>query len=292
MVAQAAVNCLVLGSNPRVGAETRENVMKIAKFDDGYVICADSTCPKTFDKIKELVGDVALIVADPPYGNIVKEKWDRVTDPDVTFVNWMIDWTKMWSNALLDNGAFYVWGGIGKPEFRPFLKYITSVEVKSKFELANIITWSKKRGYGVQNNYLFTREECAYFTKGNAKAPRTFNIPFLKVIRPYKGFNKKYPAKHDNYRRTNVWTDITEIMQGKKHPTQKQQRVIEIPIEIHTHPGEWVLDPFAGIGTTAHACRKLNRKFIVIESDENYFNSIVNQLANGVLLDIGENSNG
>jgi DNA modification methylase len=110
------------------------------------------------------------------------------------------------------------------------------------------------------------------------KKPRRFNVPLLEEKRGYAGFNKKYPAKSEFYRRTNVWTDITEIMQGKVHDAQKQQRVIEIPIEVHTQPGEFVIDPFAGSGTTALAAAKLGRRFVVIEKDEKIFEDMLTRL--------------
>jgi DNA modification methylase len=75
-----------------------------------------------------------------------------------------------------------------------------------------------------------------------------------------------------------VWTDITEIFQGKVHVAQKPQRLMEIPIEIHTQKGEYVLDPFAGSGTTAHAARALGRKFVVVEQNKDTFEKMVESL--------------
>jgi site-specific DNA-methyltransferase (adenine-specific) len=253
--------------------------MNIEKFSDGYAIQADSTEPGTIICVRQMLPEVPLIIADPPYGNVVEEKWDRYGGADTDFARWMLDWTKRWTEHILaSGGAFYVWGGIGKPGFRPFMKYVPMVEEASHLELANLITWSKKRAYGVQNNYLFTREECAYFVKGSAKKPRTFHVPYLEAKRGYAGFNEKYPAKSENYRRSNIWSDITEIFRGKVHPTQKQQRLHEVMIEVHTNPGEWVADPFAGCGTTALAARKLGRKFLVVESDPKIFSDMVNRL--------------
>lgn len=255
---------------------------RVEKFDDGYAILGDSTDIHTVFLVRKLAGIVPLIIADPPYGNIVDETWDRTDESDERFAEWMVKWTHLWAeHALLPGAAFYVWGGVGRPGFRPFLRYLSAVEQAKWFELANLITWSKKRAYGVQNNYLWTREECAYFVRGDAKKPRTFNIPLLDEKRGYAGYNAKYPAKSEFYRRTNVWTDINEIFRGKLHPTQKQQRVVEIPIEVHTNEGDWVVDPFAGAGTTAFAARKLGRRFVVIEKDEAYFNDMVQRLKSG-----------
>jgi site-specific DNA-methyltransferase (adenine-specific) len=235
--------------------------------------------PEAREVVRQLTGDVGLIIADPPYGNILTNKWDRVNESEEQFAQWMCDWTHMWSDMLLPNAAFYVWGGIGRPGFRPFFRYIPEVENGNVLQLANLITWSKKRAYGVKHNYLFTREELAYFIKGDdIKKPRCFNIPLLETKRGYAGFNAKYPAKSEFYRRTNVWMDVTEMMRGKVHDAQKAQRVIEIPIEVHTNPGEWVIDPFAGAGTTAHAARKLGRRFVVIEKDEKTFEELIDRL--------------
>lgn len=253
--------------------------MIVQEFGNGnYAICADGTTIETIEYVKGLIGDIPLIVTDPPYGNVVDTHWDKTEQTDVQFMRWMLEWTSAWQKVLLPNAAFYVWGGIGSPGFRPFFRYLAQVEEETPLRLANLITWKKRRAYGVKHNYLFTREECAYFTNGDIKKPRCFNIPLLNEKRGYEGYNKKYPAKSEYYRRTNVWADITEMMRGKMHPTQKAQRVIEIPIEVHTHSGEYVVDPFAGSGACAHAAIKLGRKFVVVEKDEAIYQTMVKRL--------------
>lgn len=253
--------------------------MRLEKIGPGYAICADSTQPGIRAQVRQLIGDVGLILTDPPYGNVLPAKWDRTSDPDSAFAEWMLDWTKSWQQVLLPNAAFYVWGGIGSPKFRPFFRYVIDVEANNVMLLANLITWKKKRAYGVKHNYLFTREELAYFINGtDIKKPRCFNVPLLNEKRGYAGYNKAHPAKSEYYRRTNVWTDVTEIMHGKVHDAQKKQRVIEIPIEVHTNVGDWVIDPFAGSGTTAFAAWKLERRFVVIERDEKIFEDMLARL--------------
>jgi len=251
--------------------------MIIEKLDAGYAICADSTSQETISQVRQLVGDVPLIIADPPYGKVLSSDWDKVNTSDIEFCVWMLAWTKEWANALVENGSMYVWGGIGKVDFRPFFRYLVAAEEAGKFELANLITWKKRRGYGKQRDYLFCREECAWFVKGDSKHPHCFNIPLLEDKRGYAGYNAKYPAKSEFLRRSNVWVE-PELLRGKVHDAQKAQRVMEIPIEVHTHPGEWVIDPFAGSGTTGMAAMKLGRRFVCIERDKAIFDQMVARL--------------
>lgn len=251
----------------------------IEKFSDGFVICTDSTSGDVQAFVSAELGAAQLIVADPPYGNIVDEDWDKTDKDDADFSSWMIEWTRSWtSRCLIQGGAFYVWGGTGRPGFRPFLRYLSEVEQLKTFELANLITWKKRRAYGVQHNYLYTREELAYFVKGSAKKPSVFNVPLLDEKRGYAGFKAKYPAKSEFYRRSNVWTDINELFRDKVHPTEKPQRLYEVIIEASSNPGDLVVDPFAGSGVCAKACRKLGRRFVVVEQDQKHFQTIVASL--------------
>ena len=55
------------------------------------------------------------------------------------------------------------------------------------------------------------------------------------------------------------------------HPTQKPVGLMETLIELTTCEGQVVLDPFCGSGTTGVACKRLNRNFIGIELNEEYF---------------------
>lgn len=254
--------------------------MRVVDLPGGHAVCGDSTAREAIELALELCGgQVPLIHADPPYGNVLPAGWDRWEGTAADFAHWMVLWTDLWSCALLPDAAFYVWGGVGSPGFRPFLQFLIDVEVQTNLRLANLITWKKRRAYGVQHNYLFTREECAYLINGpNVKKPRCFNVPLLAEKRGYAGYDERYPAKSEFYRRSNVWTDITEVMRGKVHDAQKAARTAEVPIEVHTRLGEWVIDPFAGSGTTALAAAKLGRRFLVFERDEATFEAMVERI--------------
>lgn len=215
---------------------------------------------------------IPLVIADPPYGDIVPEKWDK-TQGDVKHAQWLVDWTNHTSTFQKDGDVIYVWGGVGKRLNRAFFRYLIQVEHETDYRVKNLITWSKRRAYGVKDNYLFTREECLYLIKGTDK-PNIFNIPLLEKERGYSGYNEKYPAKSKFLRRTNVWTDITELFRGKTHPCEKPTALAEVMISTHTAPGDLVLDPFGGSGSTGLAAANLGRRCILVEKDPDIYKTM------------------
>jgi hypothetical protein len=247
--------------------------MRIESLRDGTAICGTWPDLEVLTAVFELTGKLPLVVTDPPYGDILKQDWDKGN-----VCNLLLKTCGVLADMCLPNSALYLWGGIGKPGNRGFFEFLTRVELETPWQLANLITWSKKRAYGVQHNYLFTREECAYLTLGPIKEPRCFNVPLLEELRGYPGFNADYPALSDHKRRTNVWTDINEIFQGKLVDAQKPERLYEIPIEIHTEPSEYILDPFAGSGTAALAAMGLGRKYVVVEKDPETFELLLRRI--------------
>ena len=260
--------------------------MRVVEFKDGLAIQGTFPDQEILDLIKLTAGPCKLWVLDPPFGNIVNTTWDQTKLDDKQFCQWMIDWTKCIEQLSIPGSALYVFGGVGlprdndkgKPPFRPFLRYLVEAELQTGYQLSTPIVWGKRRAYGINWGYLFTREELAYFVLGNHKKPLKFTIPLLEKERGYEGYLKKYPAKSKFLRRSNVWTDINELFRGKLHINQKPQRLLEIPIEIHTDPGDFVIDCFAGSGSTAMAARKLGRKFIVVEQDPMEFDKMVARL--------------
>ena len=62
------------------------------------------------------------------------------------------------------------------------------------------------------------------------------------------------------------------------HPTQKPADLIGQIIRDYSKPGEIILDPFSGSGSTAIACHRLHRDFICIEKDREYWEASVRRL--------------
>jgi DNA modification methylase len=258
------------------------------RFPDGVAILGDALAPSTLSLIRDELGAaLPLIIADPPYGNVLsraRAPWDRFAGTQREFADALVAFVRAYAPMLVEGGALYVWGGYGRPGFRPFFDFLARVETDApEVRLANLITWAKRRAYGVQHNYLSTREELAYFVRADdERKPARFAVPYLEATRGYAGFNAKYPARSEHYRRTNVWSDVTELFRGKVHEAQKPMRVYEIPIEVHTVEGDTVLDPFAGSMTLAHAARRLGRRWVCVESDEATFLAACRALREGV----------
>lgn len=82
-------------------------------------------------------------------------------------------------------------------------------------------------------------------------------------------------SKERKYERCRVWTVPILSLRSlgdwqHHHPTRKPVRLLRYIVELYTQPGETVLDPFAGTGTTAVACLQLGRHCISIEQNPEY----------------------
>ena len=101
-------------------------------------------------------------------------------------------------------------------------------------------------------------------------------IPYLapKLVTPEKRARGKTP--------TDVWWQTIVPTSGKEktgYPTQKPLGILRRMIQASTQPGDWVLDPFAGSGTTAAAARELGRRSVSIDASEDAVAVIERRLA-------------
>jgi DNA modification methylase len=81
-----------------------------------------------------------------------------------------------------------------------------------------------------------------------------------------------------------VWTfPKGEDIGANPHPTQKPQRLMEQLVADFTDPGDLILDPFAGSGTTGVAAKRLGRRCILIEKEEKYCEVAAKRLQQGAL---------
>lgn len=73
---------------------------------------------------------------------------------------------------------------------------------------------------------------------------------------------------------------VDNIIGNKLHPCEKPVDLLKFYIENSSNEGSIVLDPFMGSGSTAIACKELNRKYIGYEIDKEYYN-IINKRIKG-----------
>jgi site-specific DNA-methyltransferase (adenine-specific) len=87
---------------------------------------------------------------------------------------------------------------------------------------------------------------------------------------------RKGPARTINNPGTSNVLKVPNIIGRKVHPTEKPVELMKILIENSSQPGDTILDPFMGSGSTGVACIENDRRFIGIEIDKKYFD-----IANG-----------
>lgn len=206
---------------------------------------------------------VGLVLIDPPYYGIVDDSWDNQWASEDDYVSWLSVMCYAARKKLTPAGSLLVFGGVGKHGSHPFFRVIS--ELEKKFHFRNLITWKKRRAYGKSHDYLFCREEIAWFSCSEERTGVTFNIPYTDVKRGYDGFNKKYPAKSEYKRVSNVWDDIPELMRPERN-CQKPEPLIKRLVETHSNPGDLVVDFFAGWGTTGVVALKCGRRFLGCEA--------------------------
>jgi len=146
----------------------------------------------------------------------------------------------------------------------------------------NRITWEREKGRGAKTNWKNNAEDIWFCT---VSKQYTFNVDAVKlkrkVIAPYRAQDGKpkdwEQESGGNYRLThpsNIWTDITipfwSMPENTDHPTQKPEKLIAKLVHASTNPGEMVFDPFLGSGTTAAVAKKLERRFLGVEINEEY----------------------
>ena len=219
-------------------------------------------------------GSIDMVLTDPPYGTTAC-KWDTVIDLEMM-------WAEL-KRVIKPNGAIVLFGS------EPFSSYLRISNIK-QFKYDWI--WDKKR---ITNPMLAKKQPLRQHEVISVfynKQPTYNPVPYLKNTKGLLS-NKNIGRHHttetlagsklitsDNlksfgYPRT-LLTQIPVINNLSKdksglHPTQKPVALCEYLIKTYTNEGETVLDFTMGSGTTGVASKNLNRNFIGIELDEEYF---------------------
>ena len=222
-----------------------------------------------FDELKKMADkSVDLILTDPPYfiskpsnfkiiNDNTPEECAKKFNYTVDFGDWdkgELDWDILFNEyyrVLKKGGSLIIFYDIWK-----------SSEMKKYAELNKFK--QPRIGYWVKTNPVPINSKSNYLSN----AIETF-FTFVKAGKP------TFKSRYDN----GIYS--YPICHGKerlKHPTQKPLSLMKDLVEKHSNEGDLILDSFAGTGTTGKACEELNRKYIMVEENEGYYNMMKKRL--------------
>jgi site-specific DNA-methyltransferase (adenine-specific) len=213
---------------------------------------------------------VDMCFADPPFN--LEKKYTSYKDqrPDEEY----IEWCKLWLDELVrvtkPTGSIFV------HNIPRWLTYFATILNESAY-FRHWIAWD-----AMSNPLGKTLLPAHYGILFYTKQPKDFK--FYEVRAPHKkcrvcdSYLKDYGGKKDQMHPfgalvSDVWTDIHRIrhnVRRDEHPCQLPIHLLERIVLMSTDPGDIVLDPFLGTGTTAIAAKILGRHYIGLELDPMY----------------------
>ena len=217
---------------------------------------------------------VDMIFADPPYNlqlggelfrpegsrvDAVDDEWDKF-ESLAAYDNFTRDWLEQARRVLKDNGTIWVIGSYHNI-FR-----VGALLQDADFWILNDIVWRKSNPMPNFRGTRFTNaHETLIWCAKDEKARYTFNYRAMKAL-------------NDDLQMRSDW--LLPICAGgervkgenglKAHPTQKPEALLYRILLACTKPGDVVLDPFFGTGTTGAVARRLGRRWIGIERERAY----------------------
>lgn len=246
-------------------------VAELQTFEN-QLICGD-----LLHVISALPNEIAdLIIVDPPY-NLSKNFHGTVFNAmsDSRYEEYLRTWFHSVCEKLKPGGSLYL---CGDWKCTAALQRVLSEELT----IMNRITWQREKGRGAASNWKNAMEDI-WFAVKNPK-DYYFNVEAVKmkrrVLAPYRqdGAPKDWQStENGNFRLTcpsNFWDDISvpfwSMPENTDHPTQKPEKLYAKLILASSREGDLVFDPFAGSGTTCAVAKKLNRKYLAVEMNEEY----------------------
>jgi modification methylase len=219
-------------------------------------------------------GSVDMIFADPPYNlqlngdlhrpnnskvDAVDDDWDKFAD-FATYDRFTLDWLKAARRVLKDDGTIWVIGS-----------YHNIFRVGAKlqdlgFWVLNDVVWRKTNPMPNFRGRRFTNaHETMIWCSKSKDSQNTFNYEAMKTL------NDDLQMRSDWLIPICSGSERIKDDEGRKgHPTQKPEALLHRVIVAATRPGDVVLDPFFGSGTSGAVAKRLGRRWIGIERDPGY----------------------
>lgn len=225
----------------------------------------------TGDCIKHLAalpaGSVNLVVADPPYNIGIDYGDGRRADqlPDADYIAWTRRWIEAAARVLTDDGTMFVICG---------QEYAGDHQIAMRdagLRWRNTITWVETFGVNCRWKFNRTSRPCFYFTKHPSRFTFNRETVTTRSRRQEIGDPRANPAGKvldDVWTISRVCGTFRERVKGV--PTQLPLALVRRIVLGLTRPGDLVLDPFTGSGTTGVVCMEHGRRFQGIELREEY----------------------
>ena len=230
---------------------------------------------------------VNLVFADPPYHlsnggfsvasgkqvSVNKGAWDVSQGLEADY-NFHLEWLSAVQRVMHKDATIFVSG-----TFHSIFRTGFALESLG-FRILNHITWYKPNAApNLSGRSFAASNESIIWASKSPKSKHVFNYEDLK-----NGDFPKDQLKNPGKQMRDVWSISTTPQSEKahgKHPTQKPLALLERIVSAASNPGQTVLDPFLGSGTTGVAATLLGRNFIGVELDAGYL-ELANRRIGGI----------
>ena len=277
------MNLIAPIAEARARLRPRTSPVRDLPFDEIF----QGDCIAEMARLPEKSGD--MIFADPPYNlqlggdlfrpegsrvDAVDDEWDKF-DSLATYDEFTRDWLAEARRILKDTGTIWVIGSYHN------IYRVGSLLQDADFWILNDIVWRKSNPMPNFRGTRFTNaHETLLWCAKDEKARYTFNYRAMKAL-------------NDDLQMRSDW--LLPICAGgervkgedgnKAHPTQKPEALLYRILLACTKPGDVVLDPFFGTGTTGAVARRLGRRWIGIERENAYVKVAKDRIASTLPLD-------
>jgi len=232
---------------------------------------------------------VDLIFADPPYNlqlggelkrpdesvvDAVDDHWDQFED-FATYDRFTRDWLAAARRLLKDDGTLWVIGSYHN------IHRVGAILQDLGFWVLNEVVWRKTNPMPNFRGKRFTNahETMLWCAKSKDQKRYTFNYEAMKAL------NDDLQMRSDWLIPLCTGNERLKDEDGRKaHATQKPEALLHRVLLASSKPGDLVLDPFFGSGTTGAVAKKLGRRFIGIEREEAYVRLAEQRIARVVPL--------
>lgn len=233
----------------------------------GALFAAD--CMAVLPNIKDAIVDA--IFADPPF-NLGKEYGSNCNDlkPDQEYLNWCKTWVAECVRTIKPGGAFFLYN---LPKGNVLLgSHLTELGMDFRHWIAVEISACLP----IPGRLHPSHYSLLYYTKGKPKTFRRIRTP-IQTCRHCGGEVKDYGGHRgamnpNGVTLKDVWTDIPPVRHWKFKSKERRAnalstKILDRIVEMSTNPGDLVIDPFGGSGTTFAVCEKKGRQWIGTEID-------------------------